>query len=56
MNILNLIPLGFLVWVLFKAVKDGMQRDRVDRYFQKYRIKSGKKFCNFFGVPNAHFK
>ena len=56
MEVLNLIPLLFLVWVIFEAVKGGTQHDRVDHYFQKYRIKTGKKFRNFFGVPNANFK
>ncbi len=51
MEILNLIPVGFLVWVIMVAVKGGTTHDRVDRYFQQYRIKTGKKFRNFFGIP-----
>lgn len=56
MEILNLIPVGFLAWVIVKAVKGGMRHDRVDAYFQKHRIKTGKNFRNFFGIPNANFK
>ena len=56
MEVLNLIPLGFLAWVIFLAIKGGVRHDRVDRYFQEYRIKTGKKFHNFFGIPNAKFK
>lgn len=51
MEILNLIPLAFLGWVILVAVKGGFTHDRVDLYFQKYRIKTDKKSCNFFGVP-----
>ena len=54
MEVLNLIPVGFVVWVIYKAVIGGMQHDRVDHYFQKYNIKTGKKFRNFFGIPNAN--
>ncbi|MEO5349110.1 MAG: hypothetical protein H7836_05645 [Magnetococcus sp. YQC-3] len=53
MEILNLIPVGFLAWVVLVAFKGGMTHDRVDDYFQKYRIKTGRKFRNFFGIPSA---
>ncbi|MEO5340587.1 MAG: hypothetical protein H7837_08735 [Magnetococcus sp. MYC-9] len=52
MEILNLIPVGFLVWVIWEAFKGGMSHDRVDDYFQRYRHKTGRKFHNFFGVPS----
>ncbi len=52
MEILNLIPIGFLAWVVWVAVKGGMTHDRVDRYFQKYRIPIARKSRNFFGVPS----
>ncbi|MEO5364612.1 MAG: hypothetical protein H7838_13455 [Magnetococcus sp. DMHC-8] len=53
MELFNLIPLGFLAWVVWVAFKEGTTHDRVDRYFQHYRIQTGKKFRNFFGVPSA---
>lgn len=56
MEILNLIPLGFLGWVIYEAVKGGMKHDRVDHYFQKHRTKTGKKCHNFFGIPNANLQ
>ncbi len=56
MEILNLIPVGFLVWVIAMAVKGGFKHDRVDLYFQKYRTQTGIKYRNFFGIPNENFK
>ncbi|MBF0191306.1 MAG: hypothetical protein HQL99_09275 [Magnetococcales bacterium] len=56
MAIFNLIVVGFVIWVFFKAASAGLKADTTDRYFQTVKIKTGKKFHNFFGVPNAHFK
>ncbi|MBF0163304.1 MAG: hypothetical protein HQL97_05800 [Magnetococcales bacterium] len=56
MAIFNLLVVGFVVWVFAKAIGAGMKRDSTDRYFQTVKIKTGKKFHNFFGVPNANFK
>ncbi|MBF0162820.1 MAG: hypothetical protein HQL88_11105 [Magnetococcales bacterium] len=52
MEALNLIPLGFLAWVVWTAFKEGMRHDRVDDYFQKYRVPIGRKTRNFFGIPS----
>ena len=54
MEILNLIPVGFLVYVIFLAAKRGFSHDFTDKYFKAVRIKTGKKFANFFGLPNAN--
>ncbi|MBF0370771.1 MAG: hypothetical protein HQL52_15075 [Magnetococcales bacterium] len=56
MEFLNLIPIGFLLWVSFKALKAGLARDHTDRYFQETKIKTGKKFCNWFGWSNANIE
>ncbi|MEO5333637.1 MAG: hypothetical protein H7839_16615 [Magnetococcus sp. YQC-5] len=56
MEIFNLIVVGFVVWVFATAIKAGIKQDNTDRYFQAARIKTGIKFCNFFGIPNAKFK
>ncbi|MBF0214562.1 MAG: hypothetical protein HQM00_13540 [Magnetococcales bacterium] len=56
MAIFNLLVVGFVVWVFVKAAKDGLREDNTDRYFQTVKHKTGKKFHNFFGVPNANFK
>ncbi len=56
MEILNLIPIAFLIWVIFKAIKDGFNHDYTDRYFAENRIKTGKKFHNFFGIPNKNLQ
>ncbi|MEO5346127.1 MAG: hypothetical protein H7834_07085 [Magnetococcus sp. YQC-9] len=56
MAIFNLLVVGFVVWVFAKAIGAGMRRDNTDHYFQTVKIKTGKKFHNFFGVPNANFK
>lgn len=56
MEILNLIPTGFLVYVIFIAAKRGFNHEYTDKYFQATRIKTGKKFANFFGLPNANLK
>ncbi len=56
MEILNLIPIAFLVWVIVRAVQGGFTHDYTDDYFQKNKIKTGKKLHNFFGVPNSEFK
>ncbi|MBF0462215.1 MAG: hypothetical protein HQL87_12550 [Magnetococcales bacterium] len=53
MELLNLIPVLFLVWVILVAVKGGKTHDRVDDYFQKQRIQTGRKSRNFFGIPSA---
>jgi hypothetical protein len=54
MEILNLIPIGFLVWVIVLAVKRGFDHGYTDEYFQAVKIKTGKKFANFFGLPNSN--
>jgi|SaaInl4_150m_RNA_FD_contig_41_1138654_length_360_multi_1_in_0_out_0_1 hypothetical protein len=54
MEILNLIPIGFLVWVIVLAAKRGFDHGFSDKYFQAVKIKTGKKFANFFGLPNAN--
>ena len=53
-QILNLIPLAFVAWVVFKAVKTSRRHDNTDRYFQENKRLTGKKFSNFFGIPNAN--
>ncbi|MBF0587825.1 MAG: hypothetical protein HQL53_01725 [Magnetococcales bacterium] len=52
MELLNLIPLAAIGWIFYLAIKDGLKRDYTDGYFQN-KIKTGKKFCNWFGVPRA---
>ncbi len=52
LTILNLIPVGILAWVVWRAFKDGTTHDRVDAYFQKYRIPATRKYHNFFGIPS----
>ncbi len=54
MELLNLIPIAFLGWVIVMAMKGGFKHDYTDRYFQANKIKTGKKFHNFFGVPNKN--
>ncbi|MBF0447759.1 MAG: hypothetical protein HQL67_06120 [Magnetococcales bacterium] len=54
MEILNLIPVGFLIYVIFLAAKRGFDHGYTDRYFQTLKIKTGKKFANFFGIPKAN--
>jgi hypothetical protein len=54
MEILNLIPIGFLVYVIFLAAKRGFSHGYTDKYFQAVRIKTGKKFATFFGIPKAN--
>ncbi|NGZ05569.1 MAG: hypothetical protein G8237_04370 [Magnetococcales bacterium] len=56
MTIFNLIVVGFVIWVFARAIAAGMRHDDTDRYFQTVRVKTGKKFHNFFGVPNSNFK
>ncbi|MBF0270928.1 MAG: hypothetical protein HQL98_02470 [Magnetococcales bacterium] len=56
MAIFNLIVVGFVIWVFVKAASAGLRTDNTDRYFQTVKIKTGKKFHNFFGVLNANFK
>ncbi len=53
LNLLNLLPIALLVWITWKAYRTGTTHDRVDAYFQKYRLATGRKFHNFFGVPSA---
>ncbi|MBF0455979.1 MAG: hypothetical protein HQL72_14325 [Magnetococcales bacterium] len=53
MEILNLIPIGFLVYVIYLAAKRGFAHGYTDNYFQTIKIKTGKKFANFFGIPKA---
>jgi hypothetical protein len=53
LTILNLIPIGALVWIVWQAYKGGTTHDRVDAYFQKYRQATNRKFHNFFGIPSA---
>ena len=54
MEILNLIPIGFLVYVIYLAVKRGFDHGYSDNYFQAVKIKTGKKFANFFGIPKEN--
>lgn len=54
MEILNLIPTGFLVYVIYLAATRGFEHGFTDHYFQAVRIKTGKKFANFFGIPNGN--
>ncbi|MBF0380421.1 MAG: hypothetical protein HQL69_05345 [Magnetococcales bacterium] len=54
MEILNLIPVGFLVWVIVIAAKRGFDHGYTDKYFQTVKNKTGKKFANFFGLPNSN--
>jgi hypothetical protein len=51
MEILNLIPTLFLVYVIVQAAKRGFNHEYSDKYFQTVKIKTGKKFANFFGLP-----
>jgi hypothetical protein len=54
MEILNLIPIGFLGFVIVVAAKRGFTHGYTDKYFQKVKHKTGKKFANFFGIPKAN--
>ncbi|MBF0139049.1 MAG: hypothetical protein HQL77_04070 [Magnetococcales bacterium] len=56
MQIFNLIPIGFLVWVVVIAIKRGHTHGYTEGYFKKHRIKTGKRFRNFFGIPNANLQ
>ncbi|MBF0146016.1 MAG: hypothetical protein HQL84_04355 [Magnetococcales bacterium] len=56
MEIFNLIPLGFLGWVVFNAVKRGHVHGYMEHYFKINKRKTGIKFRNFFGIPNAKLK
>ncbi|MEO5377892.1 MAG: hypothetical protein H7832_08955 [Magnetococcus sp. DMHC-6] len=53
MSLINLIPVAFLFWVVFKAYHAALPRDHTDKYFQLHKHKTGRKFHNFFGVPSA---
>jgi hypothetical protein len=53
MEILNLIPIAFLVYVILLAAKRGFSHGYTDKYFKAEKIKTGKKFANFFGIPKA---
>lgn len=56
MEFLNLLAVGFIVWVFAMAIKTALKQDDTDRYFQTTRTKTGVKFHNFFGIPNAKLK
>lgn len=56
MEIFNLIPVGFLVWVIYKAAKAGFNHGYTERYFKETKHKTGKKFHNFFGIPNHNLE
>lgn len=52
MEYLNLIPLAILAYVFLRAIQTGLLvRDPTDRYFTVNKIKTGRKFSNWFGVP-----
>lgn len=53
LQVLNLIPIGALVWFVLIAIKRGSQRDQVDSYFQGLRTRAAKirESVNWFGVP-----
>ncbi|MBF0422405.1 MAG: hypothetical protein HQL73_05375 [Magnetococcales bacterium] len=54
MEILNLIPIGFLGWVVFVAIQRGHVHGYTEKYFKITRGKTGKKCSNFFGIPNEN--
>lgn len=56
MEILNLIPLGFLGWVVYQAIGRGHSHGYTENYFKVTKRKTGVKFRNFFGIPNANLK
>ncbi|MBF0429614.1 MAG: hypothetical protein HQL94_11890 [Magnetococcales bacterium] len=56
MGIFNLLVVGFVVWIFVKAFKASMHHDNTDRYFQTTKNKTGIKYHNFFGIPNAKLK
>ncbi|MBF8272616.1 MAG: hypothetical protein HW380_1721 [Magnetococcales bacterium] len=56
MEIFNLIPLGFLGWVVFNAIRRGHRHSYTENYFKVHKKKTGVKFRNFFGIPNANLK
>ncbi|WP_041641421.1 hypothetical protein [Magnetococcus marinus] len=64
MAILNFVLIAALLIFVVKAVAIGLQRGHSDRYFKKWKLFTGQRFHNFFGLPresdesrfNAKFK
>lgn len=55
-ELFNLIPIGFLVWVIRNARRRGHVHGYTENYFKINKSKTGVKFRNFFGIPNANLK
>ncbi|MEG3637957.1 hypothetical protein [Magnetococcus sp. PR-3] len=51
MEILNFVLIAALALFSFKAMVIGLKRGHSERYFKKWKLFTGKKYHNFFGLP-----